>query len=458
MDTATISSQMSTMMENARKAARELEGFSQEQVDAIVRELGYVVYENAEPLAKMAVEETEMGDYNSKVLKNKSKSENIQYFLKGMKSVGVINRDEEKGLYEVAEPVGVVAAIIPCTNPTVTAMSNSMFAIKGRNPVIVAPHPRATKTTVKTVEMMVEAAKKVGLPENAIQVIRQPSKELSQELMASVDVILATGGPGMVKAAYSSGKPSYGVGAGNVPCAIHSSANIEQAVSDILVSKKFDNGLICSSEQTVIVTKDIADQVAAEFEKQGAYIVSPEEKAKLKEVAFPGDSVHPSPEVIGQYARDIAKKAGITVPEGKDGVLITRICEIGAADPFSGEKMCPILALYVTNTFEETIDAARRILEYQGTGHTADIHTQDMSVVEPYALAMKASRVLVNQPSATSAGGSKVNSLLPTTTLGCGSWGNNASTDNINVKHVINIKRIAFKLATAKDTSSAFDK
>lgn len=451
-----FTSKIDEMIQKSKEANKLLEKLSQKEVDKIVRELAFALYSNAETLAKMAVEETLMGNYEDKVIKNRMKSELICDNLNGVKTVGIINEDKANGIVEIAEPVGTVAAIIPSTNPSVTSMSNSMFAIKSRNSIICTPSKRAKKTTVETIKIMIEAAQKVGLPENSIQVIEEPSREFTQQLLAKADFIIATGGPGMVKAAYSSGKPSYGVGAGNVPAVIHSTADIPQAVSDIIKSKKFDNGLICSSEQTVIVTEDIAEKVLAEFREQNTYLLTEEEKNRLKKVMFP-EGEHLSTEVVGQSAEKIASIAEITLPENNSGVILVPIDKIGKEDPFSGEKMSPVLAFYVASDFDEAVLAAKLILEYQGTGHSADIHTKDQDSIKKFALAVKASRILVNQPSSTNAGGSRTNNLVPTTTLGCGSWGGNVSSDNITAKHLLNIKRIAYKLDQTRDTSGAFN-
>lgn len=444
------------MLTKAREAQAILEGFTQEQVDVIVKALAYAVNQEARPLAEMAVEETRMGNVEDKVLKNFNKAELIWADLEHEKTVGIIKRDKEAGIIEIAEPVGVVASIIPCTNPSVTPMSNSMFAIKTRNAIIVAPHPRAKNTTLRTVELMIEAGKKVGLPENAIQVIEEPSKESSQELMQKANVVLATGGPGMVKAAYSSGKPSFGVGAGNVPCVIHNSADIPEAVSNIIKSKTFDNGLICSSEQAVICSIDISDQVWDEFKRQGGYMVPILEKKRLKYAMF-DDAGHVVPNVVGQDVDVIATIAGITLPPESNIKLFVVPSEgVGDGYPFSGEKMSPVLALFITKDFEESIKIAKQVLVYQGMGHTASIHCNDEEVAIEYAMNMKTSRVVVNQPSALSSGGSRDNSLTPSTTLGCGTWGGNITSDNITADHLLNIKRLAFKLDKQRDTSQAF--
>lgn len=450
-----METQIQEMITKARKAQKELEHFTQGQVDAVVREIAFTVNRNAEMLAEMAVKETKMGNIKDKTIKNKMKSELIWAHLKDIKTVGILRKDEEKGIIEIGEPVGVVAAIIPCTGPVVTAMSNSMFAIKSRNSIIVAPHPRAKNVTVKTVEMIIEAARKTGLPENAIQVIREPSKELSHELMRSADVVIATGGPAMVKAAYSSGRPSYGVGPGNTPAVIHNTADIKEAVSDIIKSKIYDNGLICSSEQSVIVTKDIADSVLREFRSQGSHIVVGDEKNKLQSILIKDGGINP--EIIGQDAQAIAKLAGIKLPQGEEiKVLLVPDKGVGREYPFSREKMSPILSIYTTDTFEDSVKLAVELLRFEGSGHTASIHTKDDESIMAFALAMKTSRVLVNQPSAQNGGGSRVNNLVPTTTLGCGTWGGNALTDNITAMNLLNIKRVAFKLEKPRDTSKVF--
>ena len=444
------------MLGNAKDAAKKLEKYSQQDVDVIIKELALVVYKNAEELANEAVAETKMGSVKDKIIKNKMKSELICHHLQDVKTVGIINRDEEKGIIEIAEPVGIIAAIIPCTNPTVTAMSNSMFAIKSRSCIIIAPHPRAKDITVKTVKLMIEAGKKVGLPENAIQVITEPSKESSQELMKGVDFILATGGPGMVKAAYSSGKPSYGVGAGNVPAVIHDTADIEESVSNIIQSKIYDHGLICSSEQAVIVSENLAPKLLKELNKQGGYYVQGKEKDILENTLIKDGKINP--EVIGQSVQTIAKLSGIELPKDrKIKLFVVPEDGVGHNYAFSKEKMSPVLAFYVTKDFHESVQLAVKLLDFEGAGHTASIHTNDEAAVIEYAHAVKVSRVLVNQPSSFSSGGSRVNSLTPTTTLGCGSWGGNAVTDNISAANLLNIKRVAFKLPKATDTSKTFE-
>lgn len=444
------------VLERAEKALKELESFSQLQVDRIVKAIARAVHENAEMLAEEAVAETGMGNVADKIIKNRTKSELIYHSLRYEKTVGIIEDNPVQGLMTIAEPVGIVAAIIPCTNPTVTAMSNAMFCIKTRNPIIIAPHPRSKHVTAHTVKLIQEACKPLGLPSGAIQILMDASREDIQTLMHNSNYILATGGSGMVKAAYSSGKPSLGVGAGNVPCVIHSSANIEQSVSDIIRSKTFDNGLICASEQAVIVTRDISGQVWDEFKRQGAFVTNVREKLLLQQAAF-GDDGHVLPNVIGQSAVKIARFAGISLPEHVDIKLFLVPTEgIGSEYPFSSEKMSPILAFYITPDFERSIEFASRLLHFQGAGHTASIHTNDRESALQFAHKMKASRVLVNQPAATSSGGARHNRLTPTTTLGCGSWGGNITSDNITAHHLINKKRVAFRVRVPIETENIF--
>ena len=457
LDLVDYKEEIGIVLERASKAAKVLETFNQVQVDQIVRELAKAVHDNAVVLAEEAVLETRMGNVNDKIIKNRTKSELIYNDLLKEKTVGIIDDSPENGMIEIAEPVGIVAAIVPCTNPSVTAMSNAMFCIKTRNPIIIAPHPRAQKVTVHTVKLMTEAARKVGLPSGAIQVLVGADKEAIQELMHNSNYILATGGAGMVKAAYSSGKPSLGVGAGNVPAVIHSSANIEKSVSDIIASKTFDNGLICASEQAVIVSRDISAQVWDEFKKQGGFVTSIPEKLMLQHAVF-DENGHVLPNVIGQSAKTIANLAGLTLPETPEIKLFVVPSEgVGPEYPFSSEKMSPILAFFITPNFDKSIEFAQKILSYQGAGHTASIHTNDKESALKFAMSVKASRVLVNQPAATSSGGARHNKLTPTTTLGCGSWGGNITSDNITAHHLINKKRVAFRLKTPLDTTGIFE-
>ena len=436
--------QIAILIANARKAQKELEKCNQEQIDSYVRAIGKVVYDNAEPYAKMAAEESRMGVYEDKIAKNKGKSKIIWNSLKGVPSVGVVERNPETGITVVARPVGVVGAITPCTNPIVTPMCNAMFAIKGRNTIIVAPHPRTKKCNKVVIDAMNEALAKLGAPANIIQTIEEPSIEASSELMKGVDVVVATGGAGMVKSAYSSGKPAYGVGPGNVQCIIDTDADIAVCVPKIIAGRKFDNGIICSGEQTVIAHKDQYDAIMAEFKKNGAVLITDAaEKAALREALFPGGVMNK--DLVGQSVQKIAAAAGLNVPEGTP-VILVEADGYGKDDLFSKEKMCPVISTYKYDNFEEAVGIARANLDVEGKGHSVSIHSNNREHLEYAGETIEVARVLVNQICSTMNGGAFTNSLTPTTTLGCCSWGNNSISENFGFKHLINYIRIAENL------------
>lgn len=436
--------QIAILIANARKAQKELEKCNQEQIDSYVRAIGKVVYDNAEPYAKMAAEESRMGVYEDKIAKNKGKSKIIWNSLKGVPSVGVVERNPETGITVVARPVGVVGAITPCTNPIVTPMCNAMFAIKGRNTIIVAPHPRTKKCNKVVIDAMNEALAKLGAPANIIQTIEEPSIEASSELMKGVDVVVATGGAGMVKSAYSSGKPAYGVGPGNVQCIIDTDADITECVPKIIAGRKFDNGIICSGEQTVIAQADQYDAIMAEFKKNGAVLITDAaEKAALREALFPGGVMNK--DLVGQSVQKIAAAAGLNVPEGTP-VILVEADGYGKDDLFSKEKMCPVISTYKYSTFEEAVTIARANLDVEGKGHSVSIHSNNREHLEYAGETIEVARVLVNQICSTMNGGAFTNSLTPTTTLGCCSWGNNSISENFGFKHLINYIRIAENL------------
>lgn len=428
------------MMLKARAAQKAFEKFNQEQVDRVVREIGKVVYDHAELLARMAVDETGMGVYEHKVAKNKGKAKVIWNDLKGKKSVGEISYNKETNIVEIAKPIGVVGAVSPTTNPIVTPMCNAMFALKGRNAIIIAPHPRAKKCSSYTVELINERLAKLGAPANLIQIISEPSVDLTNELMQAVDVVVATGGMGMVKAAYSSGKPAFGVGAGNVQVIIDRDVDFMKTAAKMIEGRTFDNGIICSGEQTIIAHEDDYDTVIAAFEANGAYFVRDAQMHdKLKATIFEGD--HLNKDVVGQSVQKIAALAGVTVPEGTK-VILLEASGIGTADILCKEKMCPVMSTFKYKTFEEAIKIAKTNLELEGNGHSAAIHSNNLEHIKTAGTALSVSRLVVNAPSATTAGGSFFNGFAPTTTLGCGSWGNNSISENFTYKHLINISRI----------------
>lgn len=440
------------LIKRAKIAQKQFESATQEQVDAVVRVVAKTVFDNAEVLAKIAVEETRMGVYEHKVGKNQGKARIIWDSLKNKKSVGVIEEDVETGIIKVAKPMGVIGALTPCTNPIVTPMCNIMFALKGRNAIIIAPHPRAKKCSSYTVELINENLKELKVPANLIQCIEEPSIELTGELMKNVDVVAATGGMGMVKAAYSSGKPSYGVGAGNVQCILDRGVNFSEVVPKIITGRSFDNGIICSGEQMVIVHEDDYGKVVEEFKKNKAHFVSIEdEKNKLKNTLFDENGVI-NRDVVGKNAAEVGKIVGINVSNDAPVILVS-VNAKGREDILCKEKMCPVIGIVKYKTFEEALQIAEANLEYEGKGHSVSIHSNNKESLILAGEKLPVCRLLVNQVCATMNGGSFVNGLAPTTTLGCGSWGNNSISENLDYKHFINITRIASVIEGAAQPS-----
>ena len=434
---------INSLVEKAHKAQQEFESFSQEQTDAIVKEIGKVVYDRAEELAKMTVDETQMGVYADKVVKCHGKSKCIWNSLRGKKSVGIIDKDKETGIIKVAKAKGVVGAVTPVTNPVVTPMCNIMFAIKGQNAIIIAPHPRAEHVNKYVVDLFREILKKHNAPVDLIQTIEKSSIDATNELMKKVDVVVATGGGGMVKAAYSSGHPALGVGPGNVQVIMDRRIDYEDAVKKIIVGRTFDNGIICSGEQAVFIPKEDFSNVLDLFRKNGTFVV--EDEATIKKFA---DTIFPkngpiSRKIVGQSVQTIAKLAGVDVPEGTRMILIkARAIGKGSGEPLCREKMCPVMITAPYDTFEDAVKLAQSDLEYEGKGHTAAIHSNDMEHVRYAGEHLTVSRLIVNQSSSTGAGGSLYNGFAPTTTLGCGSWGNNSISENLNYTHLINVSQI----------------
>jgi len=429
-------------IDRARKAQQEFEKFSQEQIDEIVMTVAKVVHDNAEYLAEIAVDETGMGVVADKIAKNKGKARIIWNSLKGKKSKGIIERDEATGITKIAKPIGVVAAITPCTNPIVTPMSNAMFALKGGNAIIITPHHKSVKCSAKTVELINAELDKLGAPKHLIQIIDQQSRENTQNLISSADIVIATGGMGMVKAAYSSGKPALGVGAGNVQCIIDEDADIEIAAPQIIAGRIFDNGIVCSGEQSIIMPENRYDEMLKAFEKNGAFLVTkPEEKEAMRNAMFAEGAM--SRHAVGQSVQAIAKLAKLNIPEDTK-VIIVEADGSGESDLLAKEKMCPVLAAFKYKTFEEGVEIARANLEEEGKGHSVAIHSNNKDHIEYAGTELCVSRFLINQTCATSAGGSFFNGLAPTNTLGCGSWGNNSISENLNYTHLINVSRIAY--------------
>ena len=429
-------------IERARKAQKEYEKFSQERIDEVVLTIAKVVHDNAEFLAEISVDETGMGVVADKIAKNKGKARIIWNSLKGKISKGIIERDEATGITTIAKPIGVVAAITPCTNPIVTPMSNAMFALKGGNAIIITPHHKAIRCSTKAIEMINAELDKLGAPKHLIQILDQQSRENTKNLISSADIVIATGGMGMVKAAYSSGKPALGVGAGNVQCIIDTDADIVTAAPQIIAGRIFDNGIICSGEQSIIMPESKYDEMVREFEKNGAFVITkPEEKEALRAAMFVDGAM--SRHAVGQSVQTIAGLAKLTIPEGTK-VIIVEADGSGEDDILAKEKMCPVLAAFKYKTFEEGVEIARANLEEEGKGHSVSIHSNNKEHIEYAGKELCVSRFVINQTCATSAGGSFYNGLAPTNTLGCGSWGNNSISENLDYKHLINISRIAY--------------
>ena len=440
------------LIERARIAQAKYESFSQEQVDAVVRDIGKFVYDNAESLAKMAVEETEMGSYEDKILKNKGKARVIWNNLKDKKSRGVIGEDNETNLVFVAKPMGVVAAVTPVTNPIVTPMCNGMFALKTGNAVIFASHPKAQKCAEFLTAEFMKIVKSHDGPDDLIQVVTNGSVEKTQQLMQSADVVVATGGGAMVKSAYSSGKPSFGVGAGNVPVIIDRNINLKEAVEKIVDGASFDHGIICSHEQFVIAPEENFDQTIELFTNTGKVWFTDDKLQiqKLREVVFLDG--HLNKDVVGKSASDVGKMAGIEVPDSAKLILLPADGS-GNEDVLAKEKLCPVIAIVPYSTFDNAVAMAKANLLVEGAGHSAALHSNDDENIKMAGIELPISRLVVNQPSSTTAGGSLTNGFAPTTTLGCGSWGGNSISENLDYKHLMNVSRIG-KVITDKEVPS----
>ena len=427
-----------------REVQKQFSTFTQEQVDKIFLAAASAANKQRIALAKMAVEETGMGVVEDKVIKNHYASEYIYNAYKNTKTCGIIEVDEAYGIMKIAEPIGVIAAVIPTTNPTSTSIFKCLIALKTRNAIIISPHPRAKNSTIAAAKIVLDAAVKAGAPEGIISWIDVPGLELTNTVMKESDIILATGGPGMVKAAYSSGKPALGVGAGNTPAVIDESADILLAVNSIIHSKTFDNGMICASEQSVIVNKKRYEKVKKEFKKRGCYFLSGDETEKVRKTIIINGSLNA--QIVGQKAYTIAKLSGVEVPEDTK-ILIGEVEKVDLSEEFAHEKLSPVLGMYKAENFEDALDKAERLVEDGGIGHTASLYVDaigEREKIDHFSLRLKACRILVNTPSSHGGIGDLYNfRLAPSLTLGCGSWGGNSVSDNVGVKHLLNIKTVA---------------
>ena len=427
-----------------KEAQRKFATYTQEQVDKIFLAAAIAANQARIPLAKMAVEETGMGVVEDKVIKNNYAAEYIYNAYKNTKTCGVIEEDKAYGIKKIAEPIGVIAAVIPTTNPTSTAIFKCLIALKTRNAIIISPHPRAKLSTIAAAKLVLEAAVEAGAPEDIISWVDIPSLDMTNLLMKEADIILATGGPGMVKAAYSSGKPALGVGAGNTPAIIDETADIVLAVNSIIHSKTFDNGMICASEQSVIVHQNIYDAVKAEFAERGCYFLNPEETEKVRKTIIINGSLNAK--IVGQPAAKIAALAGVTVPTGTK-IIIGEVESVDISEEFAHEKLSPVLAMYKATDIHDAFDKAEHLIADGGYGHTSSIYLNEVTEqakLEEFTSRMKTCRILVNTPSSHGGIGDLYNfKLAPSLTLGCGSWGGNSVSENVGVKHLINIKTVA---------------
>lgn len=432
------------LINRARAAQLEFETYSQEQVDKAVRAIGKVIYDNGEMLAKLAVEETGMGRYEDKIIKNKAKAKIVWYKLKNVKSRGIIRYLDDIGIVELAKPIGVIGCVAPTTNPTMTPNQNAMIALKGGNAMIVCPHPRAKKTCIKTVELMRGALHDIGYPEDLLQVIPDPNVELSGLVMKMCDACISTGGPNMVKAAYSSGRPAFGVGAGNVQSLIDIDVDLPLVAEMIAKSRTYDNGVLCTCEQCVHIQQDSFDDMVKLLEAQGgAYIGDDADVAALRKAMFPDGTINK--DVVGASPQTIAAIAGLSVPEDKHFLLV-KIKQGGEDEFLAKEKLCPVLAICAYRTWEDAVAMALKNIHNEGSGHSSVVHSNNKAHVEYAALQLPVSRVGVNMVGSSGLGGGFDNGLNPTATLGCGTWGRNSISENLWWYHLVNICRIAYRI------------
>lgn len=426
----------------AKEAQKIYAQFSQEEVDRVVKAMTEAALENAEWLARMAVDETRLGVFQDKITKNRFAAQDVYNYIRDMKTVGIIAEDQQRKVTEIAAPMGTVLGIIPSTNPTSTVIYKCLIALKAGNSIVISPHPSAARCTFAAAEVLHKAAVHAGAPEGIIGCLSKNTMAATQELMKHEDIaiILATGGSAMVRAAYSSGRPAYGVGPGNVPAFIERSANIQHAVRCILESKTFDNGTICASEQSIIVEECIREKVIAEFKAQGAYFMSPEETARVSAILFTHNGMNAA--LMGKNADFIAEKAGLIIPGGTK-VLIGEQNDVGKDSPLSREKLTTVLGFYTEKDWYTACERCIQLLEFEGIGHTLVLHSNDQEVIREFALKKPVFRILINTPSALGAIGYSTG-LAPALTLGCGTWGGSSTSDNITPLHLINRKRLAY--------------
>ncbi|WP_431973026.1 bifunctional acetaldehyde-CoA/alcohol dehydrogenase [Micromonospora haikouensis] len=436
-----LDAMVDALVSDGLKALAEYDRFNQEEIDRIVRKASVAALDRHAELARLAVTETGRGVFEDKAVKNIFACEHVTHSMARVRTVGIISRDEIDGIVEIADPVGVVAGITPVTNPTSTTIFKALLALKTRNPIVFAFHPSAQRCSVEAARTVRDAAVAAGAPEHCVQWIEQPSVEATTALMhhPGIATILATGGNAMVRAAYSAGKPALGVGAGNVPAYVEASAKLKRAVNDIVLSKAFDNGMICASEQAVILDEAVADAAFDEFRALHAYVASAQDKAKLEALLFPAGRLNP--DVVGRSAEWIAERAGITVPP-RTSIILAEVDRVGPDEPLTREKLCPVLAVLRAPTREQGLRYAEEMVEFHGLGHSAVIHTEDEALVEEFGQRVKAVRIIWNSPASQGGIGDMYNAFLPSLTLGCGSYGRNSVSNNVSAVNLVNIKRI----------------
>jgi acetaldehyde dehydrogenase (acetylating) len=449
-----MSDEVRALAQRAKRAAPVLAEWSQAQIDRVVDAMADAARAHVEPFARLAVEETGFGVVADKIQKNRFAAEDVHAFIRPMRTVGVIGRDDARKVVEIAEPFGVVAAIVPSTNPTSTAIYKILISLKARCPIVLSPHPSAARSITLVAETLNAAAMAAGAPQGAVNWMTQVSLESTQALMQHRDVavILATGGMGLVRAAYSAGKPAYGVGPGNAPCFIERTADVAKAASDILTGKNFDHGVLCSSPNSVVVERAVADEARREFQRQGGHFLSPAEADGLARVLVTSQRL-PNPKLVGRSAAVVAAAAGITIPDGTR-VLIAELQGVGRDYPLSIEKLCPVLSYYVVDDWQAGCERCKQILRYGGMGHTMSIHSNNDAVILEFGLKKPAFRIVVNTPTTHGSIG-LTTGLAPSMTLGCGGYGGNITSDNITPMHLLNIKRLAYELRPAHRSAGA---
>jgi len=434
---------VSSMVEKARAAQRVFETFSQEQCDAMARAAALIIYEHAEELARMDIEESQMGNLEDKIVKNASAAEKFWWHMKNKKSRGVLRRLDEIGIVEVAKPMGVIGTITPVTSAVVSPLHGIMCCLKDGNALIIAPHPRAKKTGKRTVELVNEAIRPLGAPENLIQVVEEPTIDISKLVMSTVDVCISTGGLGLVKTAYQSGKPAYGVGQGNVQCLVDRGQELDEVAEMVIQAREFENGLPCSCEQFIHVPeeelKDFTEKLIAH---NAYYITDPVEVGKIRKISFPDGTLNK--DIVGKKPYEIAKAAGVTIPDDTRALYVL-VEKYGKDELLAKEKLFPVAAVRAYKTWEEAVDAAEENLCMEGAGHSTAIHSNDKERIEYAAEHISVSRFAINAPATKCVGGTLTNGMAPTGTLGCGSWGNNSISDNLDYKHLYNVARIIYE-------------